>query len=108
MTSTTLDTLALLALPTRDTLSEQQIRGSHCIWDGITLAPATAVDLGPRRIRRAGSHIDWYPRACRRCTSDAAFRALHRHVPECGDRGEEITCPVCRGLLRLIREGHGR
>jgi hypothetical protein len=99
---------ALLQLPRLETLTERQVRGIDCVFDGIPLAPLTPVDLGPRAAQRAGQTLTWYPRACPRCTAEAAFRALHQHAPECGERGEDITCPACRGLLRLIREGHRR
>jgi hypothetical protein len=106
--ASTLDVLALLPLPPLHTLTERQVRGIDCVYDAIPLAPTTAIDLGARPAQRAGLPVTWYPRACRRCVGEAALRALHGHAPECGERGEEITCPVCRALLRLIRDGGRR
>ncbi|MET9467819.1 hypothetical protein ABZY44_24050 [Streptomyces sp. NPDC006544] len=51
-------------LPPIGDLSEQQIRGAACVRCGVHLDNATAVDLGERRGRRAGSPFRWFPRAC--------------------------------------------
>lgn len=100
------EALALLPLQPLTTLTERQVRGITCVWDGIPLTPAIAVNLGARPASRAGQPVTFYPRGCRRCTGEAAFRALHDHAPGCPDRGEDITCAVCLTLLRLIREGN--
>lgn len=52
-------------LPPLSELSEQQVRGAACVHCGIHLDNATAVDLGSRIIRRAGTATRWFPRACR-------------------------------------------
>ncbi|MFD8949493.1 hypothetical protein ACFV0B_11620 [Streptomyces xanthophaeus] len=52
-------------LPSVSTLSEQQVRGVACVYCGVILCAATAVDLGERRSRRPGGSYSWYPRACR-------------------------------------------
>ncbi len=52
------------SLPAIETLSQRQQRGMDCVWCGITLTPATAVDLGPRKIKRLDYVTQWYPRAC--------------------------------------------
>ncbi len=95
----------LLVLPPAGTLSEQQVRGLACVWDGITLSPDTAVDLGPRAVDGADGVL-WFPRGCRRCVSEAAHQVLLDHAPlceSCADNAAE--CPTGRGLYRLIRQG---
>ncbi|MGW0565144.1 hypothetical protein ACWDZ4_32260 [Streptomyces sp. NPDC003016] len=52
-------------LPPIETLSQRQQRGTDCVRCGITLTPATAVDLGPRRIQILDYVTQWYPRACK-------------------------------------------
>lgn len=97
--------LALLPFPDHEQMSQQQRRGTACVWDGITLAPDTAVDLGSRPLRPGGDYT-WYPRACRRCVGDHALRALHDHAPYCELCVENAAeCEVGRVLVRLIREG---
>lgn len=51
-------------LPPVADLSEQQVRGTACVYCGIHLGP-TAVDLGERTAGRAGERVAWFPRACR-------------------------------------------
>jgi hypothetical protein len=55
-----------VSVPSLDLLSQRQQRGVDCVFCGITLTPATAVDLGPRRMRIADYPTRWFPRACRR------------------------------------------
>jgi hypothetical protein len=101
------DALAALALPSLDTLTEDQVRGGACVWGGEPLTAATAVDLGERRTRRAGTLVSWFPRGCRSCTARAAQQALYdHHVPRC-EECETVQggCPVHRALARLVREG---
>lgn len=95
-----------LSLPSLDGLSEQQVRGITCVWDGIMLTPETAINLGPRRKRHLDGHFDWYPRGCRNCTAERALRALQDHAPlceQCVDTAEH--CDTGIGLRRLIRLG---
>lgn len=95
----------LFVLPSLAGLSEQQVRGADCVWDGITLSSATAVDLGRRSAHRAGAVVDWFPRACRSCVQLAAYAALHTHTlmcEQCVDNAAE--CETGRELLRLVRE----
>lgn len=104
-TTPTIDRLAILTLPSLNGLSEQQLRGVTCVWDGIALSPETAVNLGPRRKHRPGGHFDWYPRACRHCIYTAAYRDLHAHVPSCPRcPHEDPGCATAVGLLRLMRD----
>jgi hypothetical protein len=103
--TTTFDTLALLALPDFNTLSEQQVRGIACVWDGIVLTAATAVDLGPREVKRLDEKRLWYPRACHRCTHEAAYKVLIGHASSCEQCIEDSSqCETGRALLRLMRE----
>ncbi|MFK0045561.1 hypothetical protein ACIQU4_15810 [Streptomyces sp. NPDC090741] len=51
-------------LPPVADLSEQQVRGAACVYCGIHLDNATAVDLGERHVNRAGAPVRWFPRAC--------------------------------------------
>lgn len=106
-TSTNITTSALktLTLPDLDGLSEQQIRGITCVWDGITLTPATAVPLGVQEASRAGAPVSWYPRACRRCVADRAYKAILDHTLSCERCVDEpALCDTGRALNRLVRE----
>ena|SRR5690606_159866 len=94
-----------LELPALDGLTEAQVRGHVCVWDGIPLTNTTAVNLGPRTKRRPGGTYSWYPRACTRCTGHAAYRLLHTHAPTCDRCKTDPTCPVAVAAQRLIREG---
>lgn len=99
--------LALLALPALDGLSEQQVRGQACVWDGVILSAETAVDLGPRRKRRLDGEYDWFPRGCKACTGTEAYRALLDHASSCEQCIVEASrCEVGRDLWRLVRDGH--
>ncbi|MGI5509356.1 hypothetical protein [Streptomyces sp. CA-106131] len=99
---------AALPLPGAGDLSEQQQRGAECVWCRITLTAETAVDLGERRIRVGGSHVTAFPRGCRPCTADAAYRALfdHTQVNRCEHCADDAgSCETHIALRRLIREG---
>lgn len=103
--ASTIDVLALLILPGLDTLTEQQVRGTACVWDGVPLTNGVAVDLGPREASRAGQPFSWFPRACRKCTHDRAFAALHEHAPTCEQCVDDAgRCETGRALQRLMRE----
>ncbi|WP_042170076.1 hypothetical protein [Streptomyces sp. NBRC 110035] len=99
--------LAALALPALDGLTQAQVRGATCVWDGIALTAGTAVDLGPRKKRRPGGTYSWFPRGCKRCTARRAYRALFDHAPACGLCRKGPECPVSVEVHRLIREGGG-
>jgi hypothetical protein len=99
------DVLKVLALPSLAGLSEYQVRGITCVWDGVALATSTAVDLGAQTANRAGEPLQWYPRACRNCVAERAHRALNAHAPLCKDCVHKAgRCPVGSGLYRLMRE----
>jgi hypothetical protein len=98
------DALALLNLPDPGTVSEPQVRGRDCVWCAITLAPDTAVDLGPRRRPVLDSSYEWFPRGCRDCTAPHALHALHDHVPSCERCVDDpACCAVGHALIRLTR-----
>jgi hypothetical protein len=98
-----MNALASLPLPEFNTLSQQQVRGITCVFDGVALSPATAVDLGEHRIRRI--HVSWFPRACRPCALPRAMQALQLHSGSCEQCVDDHTqCPTGLGLVRLVRE----
>jgi hypothetical protein len=98
--------LKLLELPSLDGLTDLQVRGYTCIWCGIMLTSATAVNLGERRHKRLDGHYSTYPRGCRSCTADRAHRALLDHGGSCEQCVDErALCPVGRTLYRLVRDG---
>lgn len=102
--------LDLLTIPGIAGLSEHQVRGMACVWDGISLTSATAVDLGVHSASRAGEPVSWNPRACRGCVASQAHRALLTHATTCTACAREETAGACeagRGLYRLVREYRG-
>lgn len=105
---TTVEAIALLPLPDLTRLSEQQINGTICVWDGATLGP-TAIDLGQRRVGQRTA----FPRACRTCMSAKAQEAAEQHADMCEScvdiplADNAPTCYTARALRRLILE-HSR
>lgn len=100
----TIDALDILALPGLDGLSEQQVRGTACIWGGEPLNTETAVDLGERTTQLDGQPLRWFPRACRRDVQTAALKALHEHAPDCGQCiTDGMRCDMGRTLNQIIR-----
>ncbi|MBV7697716.1 hypothetical protein [Streptomyces sp. TRM70350] len=98
--------LALLPLPRPDSLTEQQVRGTACVWDGIPLAMGVAVDLGPRRMKRLDGHYPWFPRACPACVRAAAQQVHDHHSGTCEQCVDDPTqCDTRRALRRLALEG---
>ncbi|MFD4264014.1 hypothetical protein ACFWR9_42025 [Streptomyces sp. NPDC058534] len=104
------DIVALLALPGLEGLTDDQVRGAHCVWCKAGLTADTAVDFGERQTPLSGTSsahgMRWYPRACPKCTADRAHRGLFDHAPSC----EQCTdvaerCEISRALYRLVREG---
>ncbi|MFI8832700.1 hypothetical protein ACIGPN_16880 [Streptomyces afghaniensis] len=104
--------LALLELPSIGDLTEDQVRGFTCVWDGseAPLTDEAAVDLGPRRMRRLDGEYEWHPRGCRQHVEEAAFLKLFDHCQEecepCGRRCEngvnlDSHCDTGRALTRL-------
>ena len=98
--------LDLLTIPGIAGLSEHQVRGMACVWDGITLTSATAVDLGVHSASRAGESVSWYPRGCRSCTSRAAYRALLDHTQDCRTCKDSAEgCDQGHALQQLAKQG---
>lgn len=97
--------LQALKLPALDGLTEAQVRGAVCVWDGIPLTTTTAVDLGPRRKKRLDGSFDWFPRGCMRCVGERAHTALFLHSRDCAECWQGPTCPFSIAANRLIREG---
>ncbi|WP_188274748.1 hypothetical protein [Streptomyces sp. CBMA152] len=58
-------TAALRRLPHYNTLSQAQRRGITCVWCGLVLTAASAVDLGPQPLRILDYTTSWFPRTCR-------------------------------------------
>ncbi|QTD96217.1 hypothetical protein [Streptomyces cyanogenus] len=97
--------LAVLSLPEFHTLSQDQVRGITCVYDGAALSSKTAVDLGERRLRRVGGRVSWFPRACRRCALEQAMSALVTHSQSCEECVDDSNlCPTGTGLVRAVRE----
>ncbi|MFE1263849.1 hypothetical protein ACFW5X_25370 [Streptomyces albogriseolus] len=97
--------LSAIILPSMTGLTEAQVRGTTCVWDGIALTPETAVSLGPVRMKRLDGHFEWFPRGCKRCVADKAYAALFLHSRECAECWRGPTCPFSIAANRLIREG---
>jgi len=95
--------LALLSLPPHAGLTADRARGATCVWCGIRLNTATAVDLG---LRRHG-HYATFPRACADCVGTAAARTLRAHAGMCEQCTDDTdrcgTATVLRGLIEAHR-----
>jgi hypothetical protein len=97
------EALELLPLPDPEGLTEQQLAGRACAWDGVPLLAETAVDLGARQ---APDGSRCFPQGCSRCAGERAHRALFEHAPMCEQCVDEAgRCETGRALYRLIREG---
>ncbi|MGV9755448.1 hypothetical protein ACWDUC_06370 [Streptomyces tricolor] len=97
--------LDLLPLPEFHTLSQDQVRGATCVWDGVGLSSATAIDLGERKLKRVGGRVSWFPRACRRCALEQAMNTLVAHSQTCEQCVDDSNlCPTGSGLVRAVRE----
>ncbi|MFF8910151.1 hypothetical protein [Streptomyces olivaceoviridis] len=100
-----LSPLASLPLPEFHTLSQDQVRGATCVWDGVGLNSATAIDLGERKLKRVAGRVSWFPRACRRCALEQAMNALVAHSQSCEQCADDHNlCSEGRGLVRTVRE----
>lgn len=91
-THSTTNAVALLALPPIRTLTEDQVRGKTCVWDGILLARGAAVDLGTRTTMRAGAQVRWFPRACQRCAHEKLRRLRDLHTRTCATCSPTSLC----------------
>jgi hypothetical protein len=93
---------ASLLLLGRAPLSDAQVRGAACAWCAVILAPATAVDLGPRPIRLLDRHVTVRPRGCRVCVAEhlpATQRAHAAGCEQCVDAPG--VCETARALRHL-------
>jgi len=99
--------MSILEVPGFDSLTEDQVRGLACVWDGTPLKDATAVDVGPRTAARLDGELHWYPRACPVCATTRPLAALYDHVEDCGECGEAegSLCVTGRMLYRLSIRG---
>ncbi|KND26202.1 hypothetical protein [Streptomyces acidiscabies] len=98
-TAPPINALALLHLPPLDGLSQAQARGAACVWCGIRLDTATAVDLGERR----HDHYSTFPRACRPCARTVADRTLRGHAGLCEQCVDDAArCRTATALRQLI------
>jgi hypothetical protein len=111
--------LALLALPSLDDLTTDQVLGITCVWGSSekALTEEDAVALGPRRRKRPGGEDEWHPRGCPEHVASAAYEALFAHCmgdcEQCSrpeetgvDGVQETSCEVGVTLRRLvIRKG---
>jgi hypothetical protein len=102
------DVLTILALPALDELTDDQTRGTTCVWHGgERLTAETAVDLGEHLspLHGSSSPMRWFPRACQSCTADRAHRGLFTHCATCKDCADGTDrCGTGRSLYRLVRE----
>ncbi|BCM70841.1 hypothetical protein EASAB2608_06175 [Streptomyces sp. EAS-AB2608] len=96
---------ALLPLPEVSALSQNQVRGITCVFDGVGLSPGSAVDLGERSLRRVGGRVSWFPRACRPCALRWAMDTLVDHSRLCEQCVDDSSlCPEGAGFVRAVRE----
>jgi hypothetical protein len=100
--SNTVEAAALLPLPDMARMSDAQFRGAACAWCAVVLAPATAVDLGPRRIRLLDGHITARPRGCRACVAEHLPAVLENHAGTCEQCvNAPGVCETARALRHL-------
>lgn len=98
----TVDAATLLPVPDHGDQSDQQFRGVACVWCGVILSPATAVDLGPRRIRLLDGHITARPRGCRPCVADHLPATQQAHAAGCERCADSPgACETARSLRHL-------
>ena len=95
-----------LSLPAPVDLPESRIRGRDCVWCGIALTAETAIDLGMRTFDAHGTEANWFPRNCRSCVAEQAYKALFDHAPSCEQCVDDANhCDIGVALRRLMREG---
>lgn len=98
----TVEAAALLLLPDMARASDPQVRGAACVWCAVILAPATAVDLGPRPIRLLDRHITVRPRGCRVCVAEQLPATQQAHVAGCEQCVDNPgLCETARALRHL-------
>lgn len=101
--SARIEAAALLAIPNLADVSDAQFRGAACVWDGVILSPATAIDLGPRRIRLLDGHVTVRPRGCRSCVAERVPAVREGHAGTCEACVDNPAggCDIAGGLRRL-------
>ncbi|MGW7200626.1 hypothetical protein [Streptomyces chryseus] len=93
-------------VPAIGTLSQRQQRGMDCVWCGVTLTAATAIDLGPRPLRILDQVTQWFPRSCDRHIDKAEYEKLLAHCaacPSCLDIGYEDGARLRRAAREARR-----
>lgn len=99
---TVAEAAVLLPLPDLAAMSDPQFRGAACAWCAVILAPATAVDLGERRIRLLDRHLTARPRGCRLCVAEQLPATQQRHVDGCEQCVDAPgVCETARALRHL-------
>ncbi|MFI2432003.1 hypothetical protein [Streptomyces sp. NPDC018693] len=93
------EVLAVLGLPARETLDDEQQRGAACVWCNHELNAESAIDLGEQ-----APPDRWFPRACRPCVGVRAWPGVLSHAMACtstcgGQSGH--LCDTGRLLYRL-------
>ena len=100
------DAASALSLPAPVGLPELRIRGRDCVWCGITLTAETAIELGTRTCDAYGTEAHRFPRSCRSCLAEQAYKALFDHAPSCEHCAADVNhCEIGVALRRLMREG---
>lgn len=98
----TVEAATLLPLPDMARMSDPQVRGAACAWCAVILAPATAVDLGPRPIRLLDRHITVRLRGCRVCVAEQLPATQQAHVAGCEQCVDNPAgCDTARALRHL-------
>ncbi|MEU9379988.1 hypothetical protein AB0D38_02810 [Streptomyces sp. NPDC048279] len=93
--------LPLLILPDVDGLSEDQRRGTACVWTGEPLTTESAIDLGERH---DADGVLWFPRSGRRGVTSAALLRLQHHSQMCEQCTDDYRgCETGQALVRLVR-----
>lgn len=83
-------------------VSDPQFRGAACAWCAVILSPATAVDLGARRIRLLDGHLTARPRGCRMCVAARVPAVLENHTGMCEQCVDSMAdCETGSALRRL-------
>lgn len=83
-------------------VSDPQFRGAACSWCAVILSPATAVDLGPRRIRLLDRYLTARPRGCRVCVAERLPATQQAHVAGCEQCVDGPgVCETARALRHL-------
>ncbi|MBW8739926.1 MAG: hypothetical protein JF621_23380 [Streptomyces turgidiscabies] len=98
----TVEAAALLPLPDTARMSDAPVRGAACAWCAVILAPATAVDLGLRRIRLLDRHITVRPRGCRICVAEHLAATQQAHAAGCEQCVDAPgVCETARALRHI-------